>query len=92
MKDNDKWLNNKLGIIVSIVFILTAIVTVVLAAGIRSSEIDNLKEKTHQLCEEQKKLDEKKVDKAVYETAISNIDKSTQRIEQKLDRLIEKGN
>jgi mannitol-specific phosphotransferase system IIBC component len=81
----DKTLNSKLAIIVSIVFIVTAVVTVVLAVGVRATEIESLKEKTQQ-------LEEKKVDKAVYETAINNIEKTTQRIENKLDRLIQKNN
>jgi FtsZ-binding cell division protein ZapB len=80
----DKALNGKLGIIVSIIFIISAIVTVVMAAGIRSVEIDNLKEKQQQLCEEQKELDKKKVDKTVYEIDIKYIKDGIGEIKESL--------
>jgi predicted PurR-regulated permease PerM len=72
-KDIDTKINNKLAIIVSVIFIVTSIVTVVLAFGTSASKIDNLTEKTNQLCEEQKKLDDKKVDKAIYDIDIKYI-------------------
>jgi uncharacterized protein YjcR len=75
--------NSRLGIIVAIVTIVSVIISAALAVGMRASEIDNLKTKTEQ-------LEERKVDKAVFETQINSIDKRTQRIEEKLDRLIEK--
>jgi len=76
------------------IFIILLVCGLTFAAD--SNDIKDLSEAVVSMAQElpqkEKQLEEKKVDKAVYETAINSIDKTTQRIEQKLDRLIEKGN
>jgi mannitol-specific phosphotransferase system IIBC component len=71
--------NSRLGIIVAIVTIVSVIISAALAVGMRASEIDNLKTKTEQ-------LEERKVDKAVYDIDIKYIKQGIDDIKESLKK------
>lgn len=80
----EKALNNKLGIIVAIVFIITAIVSIVMAFSVRATEINVLKTDMQKQEECLKKLDDKKVDKAIYDIDIKYIKDGIDEIKKSL--------